>query len=714
MSRTTTLSILAGGALAAGLAGAQGGASMIGVSPGGPQEPLRIEQRCPTFSWAGVPGALGYELLVVAVPEGSETEATPRIHRQLAGAVSSWTPATGECLEPGGGYVWFVRPDLGAGQSAPWPEGLWFEVEARPSMAELEEALAVLQRYRDAAGDSLPQELAVPRPFGDLESSAPKRAGDATSRAAATREPELATRALETAVAAIRGRLQTDTGEIYGVVGITQSPDGAGLAAENTAGGPDLLLAGDPPGYLSEGGFSRESAADLAFDFVNPGTGSLSVRVPGGEVEAALFVGDGSGLTNLPVGVEGAGVATRLAFWSDESELGSNSALFWDDANLRLGIRTAAPVEALTVAGDQATLELGAEVVGKEENAGKIGYQRFTSNALDIVGAGTSNSNRRIKFFSEGGAEFTGRIDLAGDLAPGGRIVLAETSSDGLVGAIWRSGNRFLHTRGSSNTFLGIDAGHFSLTGSDNTGVGEAALTSLTTGLSNTGLGAGALSSNQGGSQNTAVGRQALQNNISGQGNIAIGFSAGSNVTGSNNILVGNFGGASESGVIRIGGAAHTQTFIQGINGVAVGASDPVLVNNAGQLGTSSASSARFKEEIEELGAASEPVHRLRPVTFRYRVDFEEGPRPLQYGLIAEEVAEVLPELVTLDPEGRPASVRYHVLVPLLLNEVQRQRQELAAIRELEAQQTSVRRDLEERILSLEIQLAALRELLGE
>jgi hypothetical protein len=110
-----------------------------------------------------------------------------------------------------------------------------------------------------------------------------------------------------------------------------------------------------------------------------------------------------------------------------------------------------------------------------------------------------------------------------------------------------------------------------------------------------------------------------------------------------------------------------------------------VFVNGNGELGTST-SSRRFKEDIAEVGSLSERLLGLRPVRFRYRAEVldggGEGERPLEFGLIAEEVAEVFPELVVYDENGAPYTVRYHLLVPLLLAELQREHREMQALRE--------------------------------
>jgi hypothetical protein len=209
-----------------------------------------------------------------------------------------------------------------------------------------------------------------------------------------------------------------------------------------------------------------------------------------------------------------------------------------------------------------------------------------------------------------------------------------------------------------------------------NTAFGTGALQSNTSGHVNTATGSGALTNNTTGFENTATGVDALFSNTFGHGNIAVGYSAASEVSGgnSNNIHIGSFGASSDNNTIRIGmPGLQASFFAAGIRGVTTGNNDaiPVVVDSNGQLGTVS-SSRRFKEDIQDMGSASRALFRLRPVTFRYRKPFEDGSKPIQYGLVAEEVADVFPDLVARSADGQIETVKYQVLDSLLLNEVQR------------------------------------------
>jgi hypothetical protein len=186
-----------------------------------------------------------------------------------------------------------------------------------------------------------------------------------------------------------------------------------------------------------------------------------------------------------------------------------------------------------------------------------------------------------------------------------------------------------------------------------------------TIGGRNTAIGRNALSLNTTGSFNTASGYQALFNNTTGQFNIALGPSAGGSLTtGDSNIDIGNVGFPGESRTIRIGDT-QTKTFIAGIRGATVVSGVPVVIDGNGQLGTI-VSSKRFKKEIHPMERASEAILALKPVTFQYKSDATETP---QFGLIAEEVAAVNPDLVVRDKKGEIYTVRYDAVNAMLLNE---------------------------------------------
>jgi endosialidase-like protein len=262
------------------------------------------------------------------------------------------------------------------------------------------------------------------------------------------------------------------------------------------------------------------------------------------------------------------------------------------------------------------------------------------------------------------------------------------------------------NTTGDGNVGLGFSALFRNESGALNTAVGGSASSENVSGSRNAAVGWAALSANTGGNDNVAVGFHALVKSL-GSGNIGIGPNAGENVTtGNNNIYIGSKGGgAGESGQIRIGDATlQNGTVIAGIFGGVI-AGDFVVVNSGGRLG-STPSSRRFKDEIRDVGDDSDILMKLRPVAFRYKPDVDPEGLP-QYGLIAEEVADVFPQLVGLDSDGRPVKVRYQLLDALLLNELQRQH------RLLETQRSEIEM-LKARLADLETRTALVTSGFGE
>lgn len=240
--------------------------------------------------------------------------------------------------------------------------------------------------------------------------------------------------------------------------------------------------------------------------------------------------------------------------------------------------------------------------------------------------------------------------------------------------ALWSS------TVGNHNTASGSYALYSNTNGNSNTADGDDALYSNTTGYHNTASGSNALFLNTTGTTNVAMGLEALYSNTTGSNNIAVGTGAGYNLTyGNNNIDVGNEGEATESGKIRIGTpGTQTATYIAGIESAKVtGAA--VYVTSSGQLGVL-ASSERYKTGITSMGASTEKLKQLRPVSFHLKSDPDATP---QYGLIAEEVNKIYPELVIRDGSGKIQGVRYDELAPMLLNEMQKQAAEIRDLKKL-------------------------------
>jgi hypothetical protein len=247
------------------------------------------------------------------------------------------------------------------------------------------------------------------------------------------------------------------------------------------------------------------------------------------------------------------------------------------------------------------------------------------------------------------------------------------------------------NTAGTENTAVGTAALEFNQTGSYNTANGAFTLFSNTDGEGNcafgwntlalnvhgqlnTAVGFNALSSSTAGF-NTAVGWNALVDNTTGDSNTAIGILAGSALTtGHDNLDIASSGVAGESSTVRIGNSfVHSRTFIGAVRGVTTGNNNtvPVIIDSAGQLGTIS-SSARFKKDVKAMAKASEAILALKPVTFHYKSDKTNRP---EFGLIAEEVAEVNPDLVVRDENGQIYTVRYEAVNAMLLNEFLKEHQ---------------------------------------
>ena len=245
-------------------------------------------------------------------------------------------------------------------------------------------------------------------------------------------------------------------------------------------------------------------------------------------------------------------------------------------------------------------------------------------------------------------------------------------------------GNNALYKnlRGTQNTAVGVDALHDNQNGWGNVAIGHEALKVYPSGVDEVAIGHGALNQkildvdpiHHIDNPSVAIGSGAFSSLDQGENNIGLGWGAGwligswRNGAHSNNIDIGSPGEPNDEGTIRIGTVGtHTSTYIAGISGAVVDFGDPVMVAADGNLGVAP-SSARFKEAINPMDKASESIFLLKPVTFRYKKEVG-GHGIAQFGLVAEEVDKVNPDLVNRDKEGRPFSVRYEAVNAMLLNE---------------------------------------------
>jgi hypothetical protein len=318
--------------------------------------------------------------------------------------------------------------------------------------------------------------------------------------------------------------------------------------------------------------------------------------------------------------------------------------------------------------GDQSTRQgvgntaLGAvallfNTTGSENTA--TGLQALFSNT---TGSNNTASGRQALFSNTTGSQntATGVLALTDNM---------DASFNTATGVQALSSN----TTGSNNTASGYQALNFNTNGALNTATGVQALNDNINGNFNTATGYGALFHNIQGGTNTATGVQALSSNTAGSNNTASGYQAGFNITGNRNVCIG-------AGVSGAAGVDDT-TWIRNVY-ASVASGRAVYVNSDNKIGTLS-SSVRYKEEIKPMDKASETLFALKPVTFRYKKAVDPS-QALSFGLIAEEVAQVNPALITRDEQGKPQTVRYEMVNAMLLNEF------LKARRQIDAQQKQI------------------------
>ena len=284
-----------------------------------------------------------------------------------------------------------------------------------------------------------------------------------------------------------------------------------------------------------------------------------------------------------------------------------------------------------------------------------VGAAALLNNTGD--GQGRGNSNTAV-----GNSALSSNTTGSDNTAVGESALANNNTSDANTAVGF---NALLNSTGSFEAAFGDNALPSLTSGDGNCAIGESAARDLTMGTSNAAIGNSALRNTTTGDHNTAIGVNALFRGspTTGSDNIALGYFAGQNIDGNNNIDIGNAGVAGESDTTRIGGT-QTRTFIAGINNATV-TGVPVLVDANGQLGVA-ASSGRFKKEIKPMDKASEAILALKPVTFHYKTDGTNTP---QFGLIAEDVAAVNPDLIVRDKDGEIYTVRYDAVNAMLLNE---------------------------------------------
>jgi hypothetical protein len=323
-------------------------------------------------------------------------------------------------------------------------------------------------------------------------------------------------------------------------------------------------------------------------------------------------------------------------------------------ANTAVG---ASALSANTTGDKNAAFGFGALTANTESENSAFGYGSLGANTTGIWNA------------AFGASALEANTTAGGNSAFGALALTANTTAQRNSAFGSRS---LMNSTGTDNSAFGFDSLVSNTTGGINAAFGSNTMDANTTGQGNAAFGERALELNTTGAWNTAIGRSALNQSVSGSDNIAVGNAAGVNLTsGSDNIYIGHSGDASANGVIRIGSfGTHNAVYIAGTTTAIVGSN--LGVSGSGQLGIN-VSSMRFKRDVEDMEDASSALMSLRPVTFKYREELGEGSELRQFGLIAEEVAEVEPGLVVYDEDGKPYAVRYQFLAPMLLNEVQQQ-----------------------------------------
>jgi trimeric autotransporter adhesin len=383
------------------------------------------------------------------------------------------------------------------------------------------------------------------------------------------------------------------------------------------------------------------------------------------------------GDSNVAIG----GFALRNNFVGDMNIAVGNNALFH---NLRGNNNTAVGQGALDANTDgDRNVAIGAQALGAHgvSDTVGVGYQALASNTTGMHNAALGFQVLR--------SNTTGGVNVgigAGALG---------NNTTGSFNTATGGGALQDNIRGSTNTATGANALGSNTTGGANTATGNNALFNNTDGSMNTVVGDNAMFRNVHGSTNTAIGYRALQSNTTGGFNVALGDGAGSGVFTANDVIcIGHsVAGVNVTGTCFIGNIRGVTT--QNANAV------PVLIDGAGQLGTAS-SSRRYKTEIKPMDKASESILALNPVSFRYKVHKDTT---AQFGLIAEEVAEVNPDLVIYDSGGEPYTVRYDAVNAMLLNEFLKEHK---TVQEQKATIAQLKQDFESKLAEQQKQIEAL------
>lgn len=468
------------------------------------------------------------------------------------------------------------------------------------------------------------------------------------------------------------------------------------LGATGIDGLPAGLFAGGEPRWLG-------------LRFARPGE-SEQARVPLASVPYALRAADADTLGGLPAasflraGTNGAagkkgaastasspvgpnvstGTANFIGKFTNSVDL-TSSVIY--EGNGRIGVGTGAvqPFDFIhsrftDASGSLTGLAVQNMSSGATAYSGMLFYDH-TGTLRQFQGYNNSSGEYRINNIASGGT-----INFM--LGSVSRFLVRADGDIDISGNLRKGGVLFAQSRGQFNVGLGLNALAGAIPGRNGVAIGHEALQSLNSvAEGNVAVGYRALAGNVSGGFNTAIGEQALES-ATGAQNVALGYLAGWNkLTGDRNIYLGysvGFGaGNTESNTIRIGDAGfYSRFFAGGVRGVTTGTADAVsvMIDSSGQLGTVN-SSRRYKEDIQDMGEASTALMKLRPVTYRYTQAYADGSKPRDYGLIAEEVEQVYPDLVAHLKNGEVETVQYHKINAMLLNEVQKQHRQIGDLK---------------------------------
>ena len=395
-----------------------------GVSPGAPDRFLPTSSACPTFSWESVPGAASYELVVHRVDANARggraldlSADTEVLYTTVPGRATSWTAPSSESLGTGDSYVWFIRAvaDPEVGQGSDWSEPRFFEVAAAPSSEQVRRALDVLSRYVAEGGD---EAVLAALAEDDAAEPAPEAAARSGAKKPAATAPIKSRQGL---VTAIQGEVADPSGLAFGVLGASASPDGGGVAAVNSGGGPDLVLDGWADGlsdtFIYQDRLEVASSDPRTFGFANTGSGTMTLDVAGSvsatRVDTTSDItagGDLISMDDVKVGLDEGGDSDSIVFNTEASP----KYLRWSSGNAQFEV-----TDDLDVGGDLSAWSI------ESQGALRVPLLWFVASPAMVKDAG---NDTRISIYQDGPIQFTTPAGNAAlGIAPDGTLDIPAT-----------------------------------------------------------------------------------------------------------------------------------------------------------------------------------------------------------------------------------------------------------------------------------------------